>query len=271
MGEQLIKQLIPRLEGMNWPTEAQATQQGQVAYGIGLDKVASYSDDPKTLAEAIRIFQSGGSAPYAYAGVAFVLVAASREGDGSYAETGLEAAMAWLERAQELAPDLVEVNVIEALVYVYNGRFPDARLVLDYLYEQEPDNYHLHLAEVAYWQRQGMVAEAVEAIKIATAMANHPPERLRLRNMLAEIYLEAGQLDEALKLYKEGLHLDPRNPLTWHKLSLVFWEKGNLDEAERANQQALRLGNLPAAQQMAEQIKAKRKGEPGLLGGIFKR
>lgn len=271
MGEQLLRQLLPYLEKVNWPVEQAATQQGLAAYLIGLDKVESYSGDPKTLAEAVRIFQSGGSAAYAYAGVAYVLLAASLEPDGSYATAGLAAAMDWLERAQELAPDPVEVNMIEALVYVYNGRFADARLILDYLHEQEPNNYHVHLAEVAYWWRQRETEKALAAVKTAVTLASTTAQRLRLHNQQAEIYLESGQLDEALKLCIEGTRLEPRNPLAWHKLSQVYWRKEDLAEAERTNQQALRLGNLPEAQQMAEQIKAKRRGDSGLLGGLFKR
>jgi len=271
MGKQLLNQLIPHLEKMSWPTNPAATAQGKVTYGIGLDKVESFSGDPRPLAEAIRIFHSGGSEPYAYAGVAYVLVAASQEEDGSYAPAGLDAAMAWLEKAQALEPDVVDINMIEALVYVCHGRFPDARLVLDYLHDEEPDNYHLHLVEVAYWMRQKDVENTMAAAETAVSLAGTPPQRLRLRAQLADFYLEVDKVDEALEIYKEGIHFDAQNPLIWHKASLAFFQKGNLDEAERANQQSLRLGNLPAAQQMAERIKARRRGESGLLGGLFKR
>lgn len=271
MGKQLVQKLGPYLEKVNWPAEPQATARGREVYAIGLDKVESFSDDPKTLAEAIRIFQSGGSAPYAYAGAAYVLVAASGEADGAYAPEGLDLAMIWLEKAQELAPDVVDINMIEALVYVYHGRFPDARLVIDYLHDQDPHNYHVHLAEVAYWQQQGSVAETVAAIETAVSTATTTPQRLRLRSQLAETYLAAGNLGETLTLYKENIRLDPRNPLMWHKLSQVYWQMDELDEADRANQQSLRLGALPAAQALAEQIKAKRQAEGGILGGLFKR
>lgn len=271
MGEQLLKQLLPRLEKVTWPTNPAATPQGRVTYEIGLDKVESYSGDPRSLAEAIRIFQSGGSEPYAYAGVAYVLVIASREQDGSYAPLGLEAAMKWLEKAQALEPDLANINMIEALVYVYYGRFQDARLVLDYLYDQEPDNYHVHLAEVAYWMQQGDIENTAAVVQTAVSLAGTPPQRLRLRSQLADFYLETGKEDEALEIYKESVHFDAQNPLLWHKVSTAYFQKGELEEAERANQQSLRLGNLPAAQQMTERIKARRRGESGLLGGLFKR
>ena len=271
MGEQLVNQLLPYVAKVTWPTNPTATAQGLATYRIGLDKVESFSGDPRPLGEAIRIFQSGGSEPYAYAGAAYVLVAASQEPDGSYATAGLDAAMSWLEKAQALEPDRAEINMIEALVYVYNGRFPDARLVLDYLLDQEPGNYHVLRAEAAYWMQQGDLEQTQTAVETAVAHAGTPPQRLRLRAQLGDFYLEADQPDKALEIYKESVYFDAQNPLLWHKVSVAHFQKGELDEAERANQQSLRLGNLAAAQQMTERIKARRRGESGLLGGLFKR
>lgn len=271
MGKQLVNQLLPYLAKVTWPDNAAATAQGRVTYEIGLEKVDGFSGDPRSLAEAVRIFLSGGSAPYAYAGAAYVLLAASQEQDGAFAPAGLEGAMTYLEKAQALEPDLVEVNMIEAFVYVYHGRFPDARLVLDYLHDQDPDHFHVHLAEVAYWMQQRDVDNTAVAAETAVALARTPPQRLRLRAKLADFYLESGQADEALTIYKESIHLEPQNATLWHKLSLAYFEKGELDEAERANQQSLRLNNSQAAQQMAERIKARKRGESGLLGGLFKR
>ncbi|MBE2223976.1 MAG: tetratricopeptide repeat protein [Anaerolineae bacterium] len=271
MGEKLLQQMMPFLEKTNWPGEAALTLQGREAYLIGLDKVETYTSDPKTLAEAIRVFHSGGSLPYAYAGAAYVLVAASREQDGSYALTGLDAAMAWLEKAQTLEMDSVDINMIEAFVYVYNGRSDDARLVIDYLLDIEPGNYHVHLADVAYWIQQGDLAEIENAITAAVKTAVNPPQKMRLTHQLGDIYLQFGELDKALAAYKQNVHFDPKNPLLWHKISVVFYQMENWDEAERANQQSLRLGTLVEAQAFLEQIKQRKKQDTGLFGGLFNR
>ncbi len=270
MGERLVRQLVQHLEKMTWPTNKAATPQGRVAYEIGLEKVDSYTNDPKTLAEALRVFRSGDSLPYAYAGVAYVLVAAAQEPDGAFAASGLEAAMTWLEKAQELEPDVVDVNVIEATVYVYHGRFDDARLVLDYLQAQDPYNYRLNLAEASYWEWQENWPTAIKALEEAMKTAATVPQRLRLRHRLSDFYLAAGRVDEALQIYKEQIHLDPHNPLWWHKAALAHWQMENWTEAERANQQSMRLGNLPEAAALAEQIRARRRRETGLLGGLLK-
>ena len=271
MGEQFLQQMILYLNKVNWSGDDVATSQGREAYLIGLDKVETFAGDAKTLAEAIRVFQSGGSLPYAYAGVAYILVTASRERDGSYALTGLNTAMDWLEKAQALEPDMVDINMIEAFVYVYNGRSEDARLVIDYLLDFEPRNYHVHLADVAYWTEQKDLPHIEEAIEAAVKTAVNPPQKMRLTNQLGDIYLQYGELDKALAAYKENMHFDPKNPLLWHKISLVYWHMDDLDEAEPANQQSLRVGNLPAAQQMAEQIKQRKKQDTGLFGGLFNR
>jgi tetratricopeptide (TPR) repeat protein len=271
MGEKLLEQMMPFLEKANWMGEAAATLQGREAYLIGLDKVETYAGDPKTLAEAIRVFHSGGSLPYAYAGAAYVLVAASREQDGSYALTGLNAAMDWLEKAQALELDIVDINMIEAFVYVYNGRSEDARLVIDYLLDIEPNNYHVHLADVASWIQQEALPEIESALTAAVKTADNPPQKMRLTHQLGDIYLQFEELDKALVSYKQNVHFDPKNPLLWHKISVVYFRLGNLEEAERANQQSLRVGNLTVAQQMAEQIKQHKKQDTSLFGGLFNR
>jgi tetratricopeptide (TPR) repeat protein len=270
MGEQLLQKFLPYLDNVEWSGEPAANAQGRQAYIVGLDKVEASGGEPKALAEAIRVFQSGDSLPYAYAGVAYILLAASEERDGSYAPLGLEAAMGWLEKAQALEPDIVDINVIEAFVYVYNGRYDDALLVIDFLYGLEPMNYHVHLATVAFWEAQKDLPQIELAIAEAAKAAATLPQKFRLTNRLGDLYMQFDQLDKALAAYKENAHFDPKNPLLWHKISLVYWRLDDLDEAERANQQSLRLGALPAAQKMAEQLKERKKQETGRFGGLFK-
>ncbi len=271
MGEKLLQQLLAYLEKVNWTGEPTATAQGREVYLVGLDKIESYSGDPKTLVEAVRIFQSGDSLPYGYAGVSYMLIAASQEQDGSYAEAGLEAALTWLEQAQALEPDLADINMIEAFIYVYNGRYSDARLVIDYLDDLEPGNYHVQLANIAYWSAQKELPQIEQAVAAASKAAVNPPQKIRLTYQLGDIYMQFGEWDKALAIYKENAYFDPKNPMVWHKISTVYWRVDDLVEAERANQQSLRLGTLSAAQKLAEQIKERKKQESGgILGGLFK-
>jgi tetratricopeptide (TPR) repeat protein len=269
MSEQLIEKLLPALEKMEWPQNPEATEQGRQAYLVGLERLDEYTGDTKLLLSALRTFQSGDSLPYAYGGVAYTLVAAAREADGRYTARGLDEAMKWLEKAQNLAPDILEINVIEALVYTYHGRYEDARLVLDYLQDIDPYNYQLLKAEVAYWKRQGNIEETVNWYHKTAEAAANVPQRLRMRVRLGDFYLEEKLLDEALTVFKEAVHFDNRNVALWHKISLIQWQRENIEEAHITNQQVLRLQSdyLPAVK-LQEALK-KKKSETGRLGRLF--
>jgi hypothetical protein len=65
-------------------------------------------------------------------------------------------------------------------------------------------------------------------------------------------------------MYKEALHFNKEKPELWHSVSVIYWQLEDYDEAGRANKQALRFGDLPAAEKMAEALKQK-QGNSGLL------
>jgi tetratricopeptide (TPR) repeat protein len=268
MGKELVKKILPVLDKMKWPQAAEFTEKARRAYEIGLDEVDSYKGDPKTLAAALRTFQTADSRPFAFAGVAYTLLAAAREGDGAYDQESLDTAMVWLERAQELMPNEVDINMIEALIYVYSGRFDDARLILDYLQEEELNSYYLQTAEIAYWWSQRDIEETAHWVEQAIAMARTVPQRLRLRARLADYYMELGMTEEALTLYKEAIHFDPDNAELNHKISLIYWNQENYEEAERYNKKALQLANLPEARELANALN-RRQGGTGVLKRLF--
>ena len=112
MGQQLIAKLVPLLEKVNWPTNPAATEQGRQSYLVGLEKVDAYGGDPNQLTAALKTFVTGGSRPFAYAGAVYTLIAAAEEKDGRYDAEGLDIAMAWLEKAQDLAPDVSDINML---------------------------------------------------------------------------------------------------------------------------------------------------------------
>ena len=268
MGQQIIAKLIPLLGKISWPETADATEQGRQSYLVGLAKVDAYTGDPNQLTAALKTFLSGSSQPYAFAGAACTLIAASQEKDGSYSESGLDAALDWIEKAQALEPDLLEINMLEALVYVRNGRLQDARTVLDYLHGQSNEDYHLARIEVAYWQTAGDLSQTIHWFGQAAEFAQTVPQRLAMRGQLADFYFSQKMWPEARDAYQEALHFDNANPVLWHKLSIVHWQLEDVEEADKCNQQTLRLKDFPAARQMEEQIK-KRKSEGGLFNKLF--
>ncbi len=271
MGQQILDRMLPALQRMTWPDNEAATELGRITYYEGLEQVDEFRGDSRKMAGALRTFQTSDSRPYAFAGVAYALVAAAQENDGGYAQSGLDEAMAWLEKAQEMEPDRLDINFIEAFIYIYGGRLEDARLVLDFLNGQEPGNYFVATAEIAYWEAQGDVAQISAAFDRGITAADTVPQRLRLQSRKADFYHHCGLLDEAMAAYKQARHFDAQNAELIHNMSLVAWKMEDFDYAERLNQQALAIREFPAARKLAEVIEARKKDEGGRFMGLFGR
>ncbi|MCB0033724.1 MAG: tetratricopeptide repeat protein [Anaerolineales bacterium] len=276
MGSDLVAKLIPYIERMEWPSNQQINEVGIRAFDIALDEVDSYRNDPKPLQKALLSLQTGGCEPLCYAGIAYTLVAASEEKEGTYAQEGLDEAMKWLEKAQAITPDVIDINFIEALVYVYSDRFEDARLVLDYLQEQSTtDNYRLLVTESILSYRIKDLEGLTYWTDLAGQAAANVPQRLRLIGRVADAFLEAEDYDNALEQYKKAIHFDKDNPALWHKVSLIHWRLENYEEAQRYNQQVLKLDpRIKAAQKMSAALKEKlgQDDEGGnALSRLFKR
>lgn len=273
MGKKLVDQIVSSLGRATWPAAPGTTALGRKTYEIGLDQVDSYRGDPKQLASALRTFMGGDSQAYAFAGVAYVLLAAAQEADGSYDVESVLVAQQWLEKAQAKAPDQIEINFIEALVYVYAQRLDDARMVLDYLWELEPDFYYLYAVEVAYWLQKDELAQIISWCQQAAAAAATNPQRLRWRRTMADSYFAFEQYEQALTAYREAIHVDPHNPTLWTQVARIYWQWDNDEETERALQQALRYDNQyqPAQQLAAALQEKKKKHTTGRLGSLFRR
>lgn len=273
MGKRLVEQIVSSLAKANWPANTQATALGRKTYEIGLDQVDSYRHDPKPLAAALRTFLGGDSAPYAMAGVAYVLLAAAHESDGTFDQEGVAHAQKWLEKAQSYEPDLLEINFIEALVYIYGDRLEDARLVLDYLWGIDPTFYYLSALEVAYWLQSHDLEQIVQWCQKASDAAATNPQRLRWRRTIAESYFAFKQYDKAIPAIREAIHVDPQSAELWHLLALIYWRQENDAETERANQQALRFNATyqPALDLLAAMEEKKKAKSTGRLGGLFRR
>jgi tetratricopeptide (TPR) repeat protein len=272
MGKVLVRKMLPVLQASKWPESTEATMLGSKVYFVGLEKVDEFTDDPKSLSAALRTFQSGDSRPYAYAGVAYTLVKASREKDGTYAQEGLDAALEWLEKAQSLAPDLIEINMIEAYVYIYGGRLDDARIILDYLENIDPSDYHVLIAEAEYWNQQKLFDETIFWLNKAIVAADTVPRKLRLRAKVGDVYLSFGENEKAIEIYKEAVHFSKENPALWHKMSVAYWRLEEFEEAAHCNKKALAFREAyPEAQKLAAALEERKKDTGSLTSRILGR
>lgn len=268
MEQNISTDLQSAFERLTWSGSEALTSAGAVVFREALDQADSFRDDPEVLAAAVRTIRTCDSLPYTYAGLAYVLLVAY-EAEGASNADALRAALEWLEQAQQLAPDVVDINFIEALAYIHGERYEDARLVLDYLYDQDPNSFFLRRAEMVYWQKIGNYEEALAWNERAQQEAETVPQRLRLRSAAGDIYLQAGQEEKALEVLKEALHFDPQNAWLCHRISVIHFDRDELREAARFNKQALELNSeLQEAQQLREALK-ERLGSTGLLDRLF--
>ncbi len=259
MGQKIVQQLLPALPQMPWPTNPHTTPLGAQTYQVSMRKADDYAYEanPQPLAAALRVLQTGDSQPYAFAGIAYVLITAARADDGSYYQPGLDAALRWIEKAQETAPDNLEINVLEGLVYIHSHRLADARLILDYLTAQDVAHPLLLRAEIAYWAHQKNVPETVRWYEKLMAQTTTGLLRIALNSQLADFYASVEEWAQAIAAYQQSVRVQPEDAVLWHKLSLAYLATNDLDNAAAANQKALSLSNLPAAQETAAAIKSR--------------
>lgn len=272
MGKDFVNKLLPALKKMKWPELTVRTEHGRQIYLQALERVDDAKGHPNSLVAVLRLLQTADSRPYAFAGVAYTLLAAAQENDGAYAQKGLDAAMEWLEQAQDMEPDIVEINMIEALIYTYSGRIDDARLILDYLQREEPTNFYLHLAEINFWIVVNNAEQVVYWFDQAAESALTVPQRLRLRARLGDYYLQQKMFQEAIDVFREAVHFDRENVGLWHRMSVAYWSLQDYEEAEHCNRRALKLQeDYAPALQMAEALNKQSGSDTGLLGRLFGR
>ena len=58
---------------------------------------------------------------------------------------------------------------------------------------------------------------------------------------LGNAYGNVGQFDQAIKAYREALHINPKDPTAWYNLGLTYGKAGQFDQAIKASREALRI------------------------------
>ena len=95
MSNTLWVQILQLVRQKDWPHEESTSNGSQSRYEAGLDLVNSYRGDPDIL-DALEQFQTCGSAGYAKAGIAAVLMTSAYERGDDYYSSGLLSAEAYL-------------------------------------------------------------------------------------------------------------------------------------------------------------------------------
>jgi choline-sulfatase len=106
-----------------------------------------------------------------------------------------------------------------------------------------PTDPRLYEREGATWQRLGNAAEAIRAYSIELRYAEKDPV---VRERLAGLHRDAGDLQNAEKYFREAIALDSGDAEYWNSLGMVLGARGDLAEAERVFREAIqRNGREP--------------------------
>jgi tetratricopeptide (TPR) repeat protein len=258
----IIDDLLDIINQVQWPMAHRANAEARRMYEDGLDQVNASFGNPAGYVKALKLFHVTRSAAYAAAGVAFTLVMSSTF--HGRPPRGFDEAAQWLEKAQEWEPNRVEINFVEAVLYLNSGQLENGRLILDYLGQQEPDNYYLCLTELNYWAQKQDNDRAGRWLGKAMDRADN---RLRRAYTLHSLAGSLANPAEEVALWHKIADLNPEDFLAWHKLSLIYLQQKKLKEAEVCNQRALALADFDAGREVEKRIKQQRSG----LGRIFGR
>lgn len=257
MSDWMVQEFTELYKRVKWPEDTRTTAEQRVLFDQGIDVTNSFRGHPDTLVEALKLFVGSGSRPYAFAGAGYVMGSASYLKGGDYDQHGLETALSWLAKAQEIAPNTPEIDVIEAVIYLQMKRLDNTRKILDHVAGQGTPNYHLCVTYMSYWDSKKDIPQMEHWHKRALEQADTDTRRVFAMTALASAYMMNKMSDKAIEGFKHVLQLNPTDPWAWHNISYMLTHKGQYKEAYFHNQKALGLMDFGVAREIEKYLKTK--------------
>ena len=260
MSDEQFRYILQLAHQIEWPPNRAILPGSQAVYEQGLDLLNTYRGYPEVLVQALRVFHSTNVLPYALAGLAATLSLSSYLMDNNFDPAGLQEAERWLQLAQSMAPDRLEINFHEAGRYIQAKQLDKARQILDKLGNDPKSSKYFFFCttEFFYWDRLGNLPKVQFWHDKAQAAAGNSLQRYYVRHMFAEFYLDNGFYLDYIKAAEELTGLSPGDPWLWHNLSIAHLQLKQFPEAEFCNQKALSLLGFGAAQEIREQLRHRR-------------
>ncbi|WP_241476917.1 tetratricopeptide repeat protein [Meiothermus ruber] len=169
-----------------------------------------------------------------------------------------------LEQDGDLVQGYLDVAQVRAAIQAFEAE--DEQQIRAYLTDP-------HLGAEA-WAVLGLVCishgDRVQARQAFEAALQADPRHFRAQTNLANLALEAGQIDEAIRLYQEVLRLNPDYALAHHNLGAAYRKKGQIDKAVYHIKQGQRLQMRPVTRPPRASVPGATPPLPGrrpLLGG----
>jgi tetratricopeptide (TPR) repeat protein len=260
MSDSLYQDILQVAHQMEWPPNRSIIPGSQAIYEQGLDLVNTYRGHPQVLLEALKIFQATNVLPYALAGLAATLIRASYESGKDFDEEGLKEAFRWMKHAQSMAGNRLEINFVEAWLYIDWKQPEKARQILDQLSMQEQGsaNYFLAITEFYYWDRQNKIEKVQFWRDRAKVLAKNNNQHFYVQAMLSWYYLSNNMYVDYIKEAQQITMVAPADPWLWHNLSIAYIQLKIYPEAEKCNKKALELMEFGAARDIEKILKKRR-------------
>jgi tetratricopeptide (TPR) repeat protein len=245
-----IEQLAAQLEP---PPDHAITDDVREHFYAAMDKANMYRGDPQPLVEALRLFWQTPSAPLFYAGVAYVHSLAAYVQNVAYSKVGLNIAREWLQRAQQITPNLTEPLIVQAFISIRDSQYREARQTLERLQTAGADSFYFFTARMELCSF-GSRADREAAYQIAVARATNESQLVYVHNKAARYCSPFLEDRKALSLYQKILAITPEDPWVWHNMSIIYYRWSNLPKAWKCNKEALRIMDFGNAKSMRKRI-----------------
>jgi tetratricopeptide (TPR) repeat protein len=163
-------------------------------------------------------------------------------------------ALVELEKARKQDPENPETLQNLAYAYTQKKDYEKALEVIQRALELNKDNAQLHYFLAEAYAMTGKRAEAIQAARQALVYAKQPLKS-NLHKNIAVMYAQENKPAEAIAELKTSLSLNWNDADTHLKLGYLYGQTGNMEEARRSFQNALRVNpQLTEAKKALESV-----------------
>lgn len=165
-----------------------------------------------------------------------------------------DAALGYLEQAQQINPEDPDVNASLGHVLLQVGRTREAVPHLEQALRVDPDNADAHNNLALALLQLGRAREAIPHLEHALRIN---PDDADTHVNLGNALFQQGNVSEAFSQYQQAMRLNPNSPLAHADLGVALEKMGRNPEAIEQYRQALRLNpDLSAAREGIERLRA---------------
>jgi len=201
--------------------------------------------DVQNLNEAIQAFQQAAELdPRSPLPLAGLVEAEIDKHDETHAQSDLDNAQHYLQMAESLDPDSARVHLAAGMWNQESGQFAQA---LDHylrVTDLEPGNVYGFIRLAGLYDKQNMPDKAINTYRHAVSL---DPTFYDPYEYFGVYYFHRGQFQEAVEQFEKVTELAPTMYNAYANLGASLENLGRIDEAERAQQNALRIKETPRA------------------------